>query len=152
MPKNWTKAPKYSTEAYEIGNYIARKRWVLITGGKDGIMKDVSRGAADADGIVIGILPGDDFSEANLYCNIIIPTGIGYARNIINILSSDALIAIGGKAGTLSALAYAWQFGKPVILCTFAEGWSSQLSTMHGGKIDSRQNRKIYSAETPNTT
>ena len=93
-------------------------------------MESASKGAHDKNGVVIGILPGDDFKEANEYCNIVIPTGIGFARNIINILSADIVVAIGGKSGTLSELAYAWQFKKPTICCTFSEGWSKYFSEL----------------------
>ncbi len=121
---------------YQIGRYIAENNWVLITGGRGGVMEAASRGASDAGGVVIGIIPGSQFSDANAYCNIVIPTGLGYARNVINVLSGDVIVAIGGKAGTLSELAYAWQFGKPVINCLFAEGWSARLSD---STLDDRQ-------------
>lgn len=132
-----------SDETYEIGRFIARNKCILISGGRGGVMEKVSRGAYDEGGIVLGILPGSDFNAANDYCNIVIPTGIGYARNIINILSGDVIIAIGGKSGTLSELAYAWQYGKPVILCTFSGGWSKRLA---GSNIDDRPG-KFYIAE-----
>ena len=131
-------------EAYKIGRYIASNGWVLITGGRGGIMKSASKGAFEENGIVIGILPDSDSDYANEYCNIVIPTGIGYARNMINVLSGDVIIAIGGKSGTLSELAYAWQFGKPIILSKFAHGWSENLSTM---QIDDRREGIIYIAE-----
>ncbi len=120
---------QYNHEACEIGRYIAKKGWVLISGGRSGIMEAVSRGASDEKGKIIGILPDSNMDSANKYCNIVIPTGIGYARNMVNVLSGDVIIAIGGKSGTLSELAYAWQFGKPIILCEFAEGWSERLSS-----------------------
>lgn len=128
----------YINESYEIGRFIAKNNCILISGGRGGIMEKVSKGASEEGGIVLGILPGPDFDAANEYCNIVIPTGIGYARNIINVLSGDVIIAIGGKSGTLSELAYAWQYKKPVILCAFAEGWSKRLS---GSTIDDRTGR-----------
>jgi len=132
-------------KSYEIGKYIAKNKWILISGGKGGIMEDVSMGAAEEGGIVIGILPDSDFNSANRFCNIVIPTGIGYARNLTNILSGDVIIAIGGKSGTLSELAYAWQFGKPIICCSFAPGWSEKLSKT---VIDDRGSSEIYIADT----
>jgi len=131
-------------EAYDIGKFIAQRDIVLITGGRGGIMKYASKGACDNDGVVIGILPGDDFSEANEYCTTVIPTGIGFARNIINILSGDIIIAIGGKTGTLSELAYAWQYEKTIICCTFARGWSRNFPE---SEIDDRKGGRIYSAD-----
>lgn len=121
---------EYGDAAYRIGEFIAENHWVLLSGGRGGIMESVSRGAYDKNGMVVGILPGDNFEEANEYCNIVIPTGIGFARNIINILSADIVIAIGGKSGTLSELAYAWQYKKPTICCTFTSGWSKIFSEL----------------------
>ncbi len=135
---------KYTNEAYRIGRHIAQKGWVLISGGRGGIMEAASRGANDGNGIAIGILPGYTGDEANKYCNIIIPSGIGYARNLTNILSGDVIVSIGGKSGTLSELAYAWQFGKPVILCKFSGGWSEKLS---GSPIDDRKGSEMYVAD-----
>lgn len=133
----------FTDEAYEIGLYAAKKGWVLISGGRGGIMEAASRGANEGNGIVIGILPGHNKDEANKYCNIIIPSGMGYARNLINILSGDVIVSIGGKSGTLSELAYAWQFGKPVILCKFSGGWSEKISDY---PIDDRKGSAFYPA------
>jgi uncharacterized protein (TIGR00725 family) len=135
----------YSEEAYHIGKHIGEKGYALISGGRGGIMEIVSRGARESGGTVIGILPGDDAASANNFCDIVIPTGIGFARNSINILCADIVIAIGGKAGTLSELAYAWQYGKTMILCTFAHGWSKKISEI---PIDERSAPKIYIAHT----
>jgi len=110
-------------ESYEIGRYIARNGWVLITGGRGGVMEAASRGASVEEGVVVGVIPDTAFSGANSYCTIVIPTGIGFARNVINALSGDVIIAIGGKYGTLSELAFARQYRKPIICCTFAGGW-----------------------------
>ncbi|MBN2040076.1 MAG: TIGR00725 family protein [Spirochaetes bacterium] len=130
--------------AYEIGRYVAEKKWVLISGGKGGIMESASKGAFEAGGIVIGILPEQLPDSANKYCSIVIPTGIGYARNLTNVLSGDVIVSIGGKAGTLSEIAYAWQFRKPVIACAFTGGWSGRLA---GSKIDDRKGSEIYNAK-----
>jgi len=133
-----------SDAAYLIGKYIALKKLVLVTGGRSGVMSSVSQGASDNNGIVVGILPGETFDGANDYCNIVIPTGVGYARNLINVLSSDFIISISGKSGTLSELVYAWQYNKPVISCTFTGGWSKKITEI---EIDEREGREIYSAE-----
>lgn len=116
------------TAAYELGRFIAQQKWILISGGRGGIMEHASQGASHENGIVIGIVPSGDHNESNQYCNIVIPTGIGYARNLVNILAGDVIVAIGGKAGTLSELAYAWQFNRPTILCSFSGGWSKRLT------------------------
>jgi uncharacterized protein (TIGR00725 family) len=130
--------------AYRIGHYIAQKGWVLISGGRSGIMEAASRGASEGHGLVIGILPDHSPHSANKYCNIVIPTGIGYARNLVNVLSGDVIIAIGGKSGTLSELAYAWQFGKPVICCKFTGGWSERLAQ---SPVDDRQGSEVFAAD-----
>lgn len=121
-----------SSEAYEIGKYIAGKGCVLITGGRGGIMESASKGAREAGGIVAGIIPGPDFSDANRYCSIVIPTGIGHARNMINILSGDVVIALGGSWGTLSEIAFSKIFNKPLIICDFAGGFSKQITDLCG--------------------
>ncbi|MEW6534150.1 MAG: TIGR00725 family protein [Candidatus Auribacterota bacterium] len=118
---------------YQIGSEIALRGFVTISGGKSGVMQAVSRGAADHGGIVIGILPGTEFDEANEYCSVVIPTGIGYARNLVNVLSGDLIISIGGATGTLSELAYAWQYRKKIVACSFTGGWSAKLA---GSQID----------------
>ncbi|HPA72602.1 MAG TPA: TIGR00725 family protein [Spirochaetota bacterium] len=114
-------------EAYELGRHVASRGWVLVSGGRGGVMESASRGASEAGGTVVGILPGDDLDGANQYCDIVIPTGIGYARNLANVLSGDAVVAFGGKSGTLSEMAFAWQFGRPLIVCAFSGGWSARM-------------------------
>lgn len=114
-------------EAYELGKHVASRGWVLVSGGRGGVMESASRGASEEGGTVVGILPGDDLDGANSHCDIVIPTGIGYARNLANVLSGDAVVAFGGKSGTLSELAYAWQFNRPLILCAFSGGWSARM-------------------------
>jgi len=134
----------YFNEAYEIGRFIAERGYTLITGGRGGIMEAVSKGAWEYNGNVIGILPDDDLNNSNAFCNTVIATGIGFARNSINILSADIVIAIGGKAGTLSELAYAWIYNKPVIYCTFTQGWSREFPDL---RIDDRIGGNIYKAD-----
>lgn len=101
--------------AYEVGRGIAQRGGTLICGGLGGVMERACAGAKSAGGLTIGILPGQEASDANPYVDIPIVTGLGDARNIIVVLSSQALIAISGKYGTLSEIAYALNFGKPVI-------------------------------------
>ncbi|MCE1248542.1 MAG: TIGR00725 family protein [Firmicutes bacterium] len=100
--------------AYRAGFAVARTGAVLYCGGLEGVMEHASRGARDAGGTVIGILPGDDRTGANPYLSYSIPTGFGEARNSIVVKCSDVLIAISGSYGTLSEIAYALKWGKPV--------------------------------------
>ena len=99
----------------KIGGDIARSGSVLICGGRGGVMEAASRGASVAGGLVIGILPSYDKKEGNAYVDVAITTGMGHSRNSLVVSSSDALIAINGRLGTLSEISLALCMGKPVI-------------------------------------
>ena len=86
-----------------------------MTGGLGGVMEAACRGARDAGGTTIGILPGADRSAANAYVDVAIPTGLGEARNALVVRAADALIAVGGAYGTLSEIALALKAGKRVV-------------------------------------
>lgn len=101
--------------AEEIGQYLARGGAVVITGGLGGVMEAASRGAVGAGGQTIGILPGADPDEANDYVRMPIATGLGVARNLVVVTSSDAVIAIGGRHGTLSEIGLALRMGRSVV-------------------------------------
>ena len=107
------------THAYELGRLIAQQGWVLLTGGrKAGVMNAASQGAKAAAGLTVGILPTSDTQAASEAVDIAIVTGIGEARNSINVLSSDVVIACGMGLGTASEIALALKNGKSVILLT----------------------------------
>ena len=101
--------------AREVGRQIAERRGVVVCGGLTGVMEAACRGCREAGGTSIGILPGNDATEANEYVTIAIPTGMGEGRNILLVRSSDVLIAIGGSYGTLSEIALALCLSVPVI-------------------------------------
>ena len=101
--------------AEEVGRELAKRGAVLICGGLTGVMEAACRGAKSEGGLTVGILPGNSRNDANQYVTIPIITGIGYARNSIVAKSGQAVIAIGGKYGTLSEIAYALQDKIPVI-------------------------------------
>lgn len=101
--------------AKEVGFLIAKTGAILITGGLGGVMEAASQGAKEANGLVIGILPANDKESANPYVDIPIATGMSEARNIIIARTCDCAIAIDGKYGTLSEIAYCLMFGVPVI-------------------------------------
>jgi len=101
--------------AVEVGRLIARRGGILFCGGMGGIMEAVARGASDTGGITVGILPTDDARTANPYIQIPVVTGIGTARNSIIARSVDGAIAVDGRFGTLTEIAYALDFGKPVV-------------------------------------
>ncbi|MBW4653556.1 MAG: TIGR00725 family protein [Kaiparowitsia implicata GSE-PSE-MK54-09C] len=119
--------------AYVIGQRIAEQGWVLLTGGRAiGVMDAASRGAKAAGGLTIGILPGATVDGASDYLDIPIVTGLGHARNTVNILSCDLVIACGMGLGTASEIAIALKSERPVILlacsaisCQFFEQFST---------------------------
>lgn len=102
--------------AESVGREIARRGAVLACGGLGGVMEAAARGAFEAGGEVIGILPGPESASANPYVTIAIPTNMGHARNVIIAHTAQALIAVEGEYGTLSETAIGLKLGKPVIL------------------------------------
>lgn len=107
-----------SKMAFETGRQIARSGGVLICGGGGGAMEAACAGAKTAGGTTIGIIPGTapDASHPNPHVDFALYSGMGQARNQIIILSSDAVIAVGGEWGTLSEIAMAMKYGVPVVL------------------------------------
>jgi uncharacterized protein (TIGR00725 family) len=104
-------------DAYELGQLIAKQEWVLLTGGRNvGVMNSASKGAHEAGGLVIGVLPSENKSEMSEFVDIPICTGMGSARNNINVLSSDIVVACGTGAGTTSEIMLALKAEKPLIL------------------------------------
>ena len=101
--------------ALEVGACIARHGAAMVCGGLSGIMEAASRGAAQENGTIIGILPGSDKEDANPHITFTIPTGMGVARNILIVRTADALVALPGGSGTLSEIALALNIGKPVV-------------------------------------
>jgi uncharacterized protein (TIGR00725 family) len=101
--------------AREVGREIARQGAVLVCGGRGGVMEAACQGAKDEGGTTVGILPGEDRSEANPYVDVAIVTGLGEARNAIIVRSADAVIAVSGGHGTLSEIGLALKMGKPVV-------------------------------------
>lgn len=106
--------------AYRLGQMIATKGWVLLNGGRAaGIMEASARGAHEAGGLTVGVLPDDDRRHQSPYIQIPILTGMGSARNYINALSSHILVACPGGAGTVSEVALALKHGRMVVLLDF---------------------------------
>jgi uncharacterized protein (TIGR00725 family) len=101
--------------AEEVGRRLAEADAVLVCGGLGGVMEAASRGAAEANGTVIGIVPSDSIEHANPHCTHVIATGIGHARNLAVVASGEAVIAIGGEWGTLSEIGFARRLGREVV-------------------------------------
>ncbi|MFH1046007.1 MAG: TIGR00725 family protein [Candidatus Omnitrophota bacterium] len=106
--------PEIAIMAEEVGKAIALAGATLVSGGLTGVMLAACKGAQSAGGTTIGILPGNERSNANRYVDIAIATGLGYMRNNLVVKNADLVIAIDGKEGTLSEIAYALQMKKPL--------------------------------------
>lgn len=101
--------------AEDAGKRLAEKGFTVICGGLGGVMEAVCKGAKSAGGNTIGILPGNDVKEANAYVDFPVATGMGIGRNIVIVRTAAAVLAINGKYGTLSEIAFALQLNKPVV-------------------------------------
>ena len=107
--------PDLEELARRVGAEIAGRGAVLVCGGLGDVMEAACRGALEADGLTVGILPGESASDANSAVVVPLPTGMGEARNVINVRTGDAVIALEGGFGTLSEVALALKMGKPVV-------------------------------------
>jgi uncharacterized protein (TIGR00725 family) len=115
--------PEEAAAAEAVGRALAEGGAVLVCGGRGGVMEAACRGARAAGGLTVGILPGADRRQANPYVDVPIVTGLGEARNAVVARTAQAVIAIGGSYGTLSEIAFALQFGVPVV---GLETWKAQ--------------------------
>ncbi len=116
-------APGTVASARELGRLIAERGWVLLSGGRPtGVMQASVAGAHAAGGLTVGVLFDDDPDQAAEGLDIIIPTGMGAARNVVNILASHVVVACRGNGGTLSEIALALRFNRPLVLLDFDPG------------------------------
>jgi uncharacterized protein (TIGR00725 family) len=107
--------PEVLRDAEAVGRSIAEAGAVLVCGGLTGVMEAASKGAADAGGVVVAVLPTLSPADANQYVSYAVATGTGHARNLAVVASGQAVIAVGGEWGTLSEIAYARKLGRPVV-------------------------------------
>lgn len=107
--------PKVYENSVEIGRLLAREGYLVFCGGGQGVMEAISKGVSEAGGTVIGILKGKELEEGNDYLTIPIATGMDIARNAVLAYNCDAAVAISGKYGTMSEIAYAFQLNKLVV-------------------------------------
>ena len=107
--------PQIYSIAMAVGREAALKGWVVVTGGLGGVMEGAAKGARDAGGLTLGILPGRDRREANPYIDVAVATHTHHARNAMIAETADALIAVDGEYGTLSEVALGLKLGKPVV-------------------------------------
>ena len=148
-PSGSSCTPEMFVFGEELGKSLIDHEYRIACGGMDGIMEAVCKGARSSDkyqpGATIGIIPFADKSKANPFCDIVIPTGLGIARNQIVVNTGDVVVAIAGGAGTLSEIAFAWQFNKRVICYEGFGGWSEKMA---GERIDSRRDDRLLKAAT----
>lgn len=132
--------------AYEVGAEAARRGAVVITGGLGGVMEAACRGARDNHGTTVGIIPHDDMHYANSYCDVVIATGIGWARDFATAYSADAVIIIAGGAGALIETCIAYIKAKPVIAIDGSGGVADQIKETY---LDERKSVRILSEPDP---
>ena len=132
--------------AYQTGIEVAKAEAVLITGGLGGVMKAACRGAKDGGGLTVGIIPQNDPSFANEFCDIVIPSGIGLARDFLTALSADGVIIIGGASGTLSETCAAYMYKRPIVAIKNTGGIAERYADQY---LDHRQNVKIIGVTSP---
>ena len=132
--------------AYKVGKIIGTKDAILITGGLEGVMEAASKGSKEMGGLVVGISPYKEKTLANRYCDVVISTGIGKARDFINAYTADSVIIIGGGAGTLTEATAAYLAGKKIIAIKGSGGVADSISDTY---LDEREKTKIIGVDTP---
>ncbi len=138
--------------AVEAGAALARLGAVVLSGGRDGVMAAVSRGAWEAGGLTVGILPGDDPREGNAWLAVPLTTGLGMEwRSLVLVHSADAVLMIGGGNGTLGELSASYLNGRPVVVLAGTGGWSDRIRTVltDGRFLDHRRTIPLEFAATP---
>ncbi len=112
---------EHEERAEEVGRLLAKHEATVVTGGLGEVMAAASRGAKSAGGTTIGILPGETRTAANPWLDHVVVTGIGHGRNLAVVASGDAVIAVGGRYGTLAEIGFALTLGRPVVV--LEPGW-----------------------------
>ena len=128
-----------------VGRLLAEQGCTLVCGGLGGAMAAACRGAKEAGGVTIGIIPGYDERAANPWVDHVICTGLGQARNTLVVATGQAVIAVGGGWGTLSEIALGLRLGRPIVLLS---GWSEVLAAEEGQRRIAEQAESIVVAET----
>ena len=111
----------HEANAEEVGRLLAERATTVVTGGLGEVMAAAARGAKGAGGTTIGILPGETRADANPWLDHVVVTGIGHGRNLAVVASGDAVIAVGGRYGTLAEIGFALTLGRPVVV--LEPGW-----------------------------
>jgi uncharacterized protein (TIGR00725 family) len=112
---------EHEERAEQVGRLLAERGCAVVTGGLGEVMAAAMRGAKAAGGTTIGIVPGESGAQANRWCDHVVVTAIGHARNLAVVASGDAVIAVGGSWGTLAEIGYARVLGRRVVV--LEPGW-----------------------------
>ena len=112
---------EHEARAEEVGRLLAERGCTVVTGGLGEVMEAAARGAKSAGGTTIGILPGETRGSASPWIDHVVVTGVGHARNLAVVASGDAVIAVGGRWGTLAEIGFAHVLGRPVVI--LEAGW-----------------------------
>lgn len=116
-----TTDPTLLADAEAVASGLARAGAVVVTGGLGGVMAAASRGARQAGGQVIGMLPGTNPGDANEWVDVVVPTGLGQGRNLLVVRGADVVVSVGGSWGTLAEIALARRLAIPVVSL---HGWT----------------------------
>jgi uncharacterized protein (TIGR00725 family) len=143
-------SPEVLGLAARAGRAALDRGFHLACGGLGGVMEAACRGAVESpahgEGLVLGVLPGTDTGAANAFCDLAVATGMGIARNVVLVTTADAILVVGGGAGTLSEVALAWQLGKPIAAVAPSGGWAARLA---GRPVDDQRQEAILRADSP---
>jgi uncharacterized protein (TIGR00725 family) len=112
---------EHEERAEAVGRLLAEAGATVVTGGLGEVMAAAARGAKSAGGTTIGILPGETRAGGNEWLDHVVVTGVGHARNLAVVASGDAVIAVGGRYGTLAEIGFALTLGRPVVV--LEPGW-----------------------------
>ncbi|MCC7575014.1 TIGR00725 family protein [Candidatus Woesearchaeota archaeon] len=132
--------------AFEVGQEIAKRKAVTLTGGGLGVMEAALKGAKKEGGVTLAIVPWESMSKVNNYADIVVATGIGWSRNSINLNSCDGAIIVQGGAGTLNEATYGYMMSKPIVALTTSGGMAEEISDKY---FDERKTEFVYGAVTP---
>lgn len=132
--------------AYRVGKAIAARGGVVVCGGLGGVMEAACKGARDGGGMALGIVPSADLEQANASCDIVVATGLGHTRNFLVAYSGEAIVIVGGGAGTLIEAAAAYEAGKPLVAVKGTGGVADDLA---GGYIDVRKRARVVGSASP---
>jgi uncharacterized protein (TIGR00725 family) len=143
--------PTVMESARLVGRLVAERGGVIVSGGLGGVMEAASRGAKEAGGLTLGFLPSMNKSTGNAFLDIVLPTGLGRARNLITARGCDAIVMIGGGCGTLNELTISYAEGRPVIILRGSGGWADRIEPVlyDGHYLDDRKTVSIDFADTP---